>query len=103
MKAYAHRSTNDFKPEPLQYGTGTKPQCKLPEEEYELVEIIPNLMEKQRSEQKTIPEAERVYIGGEIFALHLTDKGCCSFKIGQFEDYQQDRGYIYENLRTRFT
>lgn len=94
MKSYAHRSTNNFVPEPLPYGTGKKPQCELPLGEYELLSIIPSLMEKQRAEQKATNAADRVYIGGEIFALHLTGTGCSSFKVGQFRDCQQDKDYI---------
>ncbi|MCX5824992.1 MAG: hypothetical protein NTY86_16230 [Deltaproteobacteria bacterium] len=89
IKAYAHRSTNNFEPELRPYGMATKPPCELPQEPFDPIDIIPSLMEKQRAEQEALPEAKRLGIGGEMLALHLTNNGCNSFKIGQFKDHQQ--------------
>ncbi len=37
MKAYAHRSTNDFVVEPVEYGLGLKPICEFPKNTDDLV------------------------------------------------------------------
>lgn len=83
IKAYAHRSENDFFPEILDYGLGIKPVSSLPNGSFSPEEIILPLMKKQAIEQEQSDKKDRVCIGGEIHALHLTDKGCMSYKVGE--------------------
>lgn len=67
FKGFAYRSTNLFASEPLEYGTYTKPGIKLGSQR---VEQFPNdfvsVCRRQRLKQDTLPEKERVFIGGQI-------------------------------------
>lgn len=101
IKGYASRSTNNFEPELLEYGTATKPPCKLPEE-YDLIKIIPDLMNQQRIDQQKLPENERLYIGGEIHAMHLSKTGCNIFKISEFNDFQLMKNEINKSYNNTF-
>lgn len=93
--SFAYRSTSNFDSEALQYGTGIKPECTVPEGDYNLIEIIPNLMEEQRNIQAKLPTESRLYIGGEIQALYLSAEGCNSFKIGEFKDFDATMRAIF--------
>ncbi len=95
--SFAYRSADTFKSESLQYGTGIKPECTLPEGEYSLIDAIHGMMEEQREIQAKEPPESRIYIGGEIQALYLNKEGCRSFKIGEFEDFNAQMYEIFEN------
>lgn len=58
-------------------------------------------MKKQRIEQESIPKQDRVYIGGEIFAWYLCKDECRSFKLGQFEDYNEHKSIVDAKLTER--
>ncbi|EOE5319333.1 hypothetical protein ACKGF9_001389 [Providencia rettgeri] len=92
--AYAFRSTNKFVCERLSYGTAVKPECDILEGN--LFDLIPTMMQQQRSIQMAMPESKRVYIGGEIFAIHLTDGKATYYKLAEFEDYRQMQRQIFE-------
>lgn len=95
--SFAYRSTNNFESEELQYGTAVKPVCSVPEGN--LVELVPSMMQEQRDIQEQLPKDQRLYIGGEIYALYLTANECRSFKLGQFHDYEEHERKIFENHR----
>jgi hypothetical protein len=94
--AFAYRSTNDFVSERLEYGFGLKPKCGLPEQGT-LIENLPSMMEEQRKDQAGKSKSERLYIGGECIALHLTKEGCHAFTVFRFEDYLDDLKAILSN------
>jgi len=94
--AYAYRSTNDFQSERLAYGYGLKPECSLPTEG-SLVEALPSMMAEQRQTQAAKPAEERLYIGGECIAMHLTKHGCHTFPAFRFPDYAADLAAIFRN------
>jgi hypothetical protein len=87
--SFRYRSTEDFASEGMEYGTLVKPDCTLPADD--LFDHIPAMMLEQRQREAQKPPGERVYIGGEIWALHLTRERCVSFCMGKFEDYDQQR------------
>ncbi|KAF0122326.1 MAG: hypothetical protein FD139_1091 [Methylocystaceae bacterium] len=92
--AFAYRSTNDFVSERLPYGFGLKPVCNLPEQGT-LIENLPIMMEEQRKQEAGKSKSERLYIGGECIALHLTKEGCRTFSVFKFEDYLDDLQAIF--------
>jgi hypothetical protein len=98
LHAYAYRSTNNFSSERLCYGFGLKPACTLPDDG-SLVENLPLMMAEQRNSELKKPQGERLYIGGECIALHLTKNGCNAFRVFQFEDYPQNLREIFCNHR----
>lgn len=95
---FAYRSANNFTSEQLQHGTGVKPECSVLDGN--LFETIPLMMQEQREIQESLPKNERVYIGGEIFAIHLTSNGCSTQKLGEFPDYKDNLKSIFENYRS---
>ena len=90
--SFAYRSTNEFRSEAIQYGTAVKPECKILEGN--LIEIIPLMMQEQREIQESQPKESRIYIGGEINVMHLTENACNTFKIGEFPDFRQHRQFV---------
>ncbi len=94
--SFAYRSTNNFVSEELGYGTGVKPECDV--QEGNLFELIPGMMKQQRDIQSTAPKSERIYIGGEIFAFHLSKNGCNTLKMGEFEDFSIQETSIFEQF-----
>lgn len=95
ITSFAYRSTNNFISEEIGYGTGVKPVCDVLEGN--LFELIPKMMEQQRSIQSSFPKTTRIHIGGEIIALHLTNNGCNTFKIGEFDDFSEQTDFIFTN------
>lgn len=91
---FAYESAKQFKPEPLAYGLAMHPPCPLPEGDFKFIEAVPDLMNKQREEQKTMDPDKRLYIGGEIYGMYLTAEGCNFLKLGVFDDYAADRQKI---------
>jgi hypothetical protein len=98
--AFAYRSTSDFASERLGYGTGLKPECTLPAEG-NLIEALPAMMKEQRSRQADRPTSERLYIGGECVAMHLTKSACNVFPVFQFEDYEQHLVEVFRKCEAR--
>ncbi len=92
--SFAYSSSNRFNPEPLAYGLAILPPCPMPEGEFKFIDNVPDLMNRQREEQRKIEPDKRIYIGGEIYGMYLTAEGCNSFKLGVFDDYLADRQKI---------
>ena len=57
------------------------------------------MMDEQRAIQRSRPEAERIYIGGEIHIHRLTKEGFRAYTLDRFGDYDRDEKAIYENYR----
>ena len=95
--SFAYRSTNNFVSEELNYGTGVKPECTIMEGN--LIDSIPEMMVQQRTIQNSAPKSERIYIGGEIIAFHLTSNGCNTFKISEFDDFSEQTAFIFDNYK----
>jgi hypothetical protein len=96
IHTYAYRSTGNFKSEPLAYGVGYKPECKI-SEGYGFPTDIKKIMDEQRSIQLSKPKDERVYIGGEIQIFHLTKDGINIYTLAKFDDYSDTEKEIYSN------
>lgn len=94
--SFAYRSTNDFKSECLQYGMGVKPECRVLDGD--LIKMIPVMMNEQKAIQTTRPATDRIYIGGEMIAHHLTSAGYHCFKIGEFDDFKEQEKYVFMNV-----
>ncbi len=92
--SFAYRSTNNFMSEELQYGVAVKPECRIPNPDV-LIDSIPSMMQEQRDRQSRLPKDKRVYIGGEIYALHLTISGCTSFKLFEFPDFSDQMAQMF--------
>lgn len=90
--SFAYRSTNEFRSEAIQYGTAVKPECTILEGN--LIEIIPLMMQEQREIQESQPQENRIYIGGEINVMHLTEHACNTFKIGEFPDFRHHQQLV---------
>lgn len=95
IAAFAYRSTNNFESEELTYGMRAKPDFAFLEEDYSLMDAIPIMMRDQRRIQDESPRGGRLYIGGEIQVLHLTRDGCRSFKLGEFDDFEDVQHEIF--------
>jgi len=93
MRVYAYKSGNNFLSEPLPYGIATKPPVEVTQP-FALPEDLPNLMQRQRDSQLLTPEGDRVYIGGEIHVIHLTQSGFYLYRYHTFDDFDSDRSKI---------
>ncbi|HDF2344055.1 TPA: hypothetical protein PC505_004076 [Morganella morganii] len=91
--AYAFRSTNNFQCERVPHGTAAKPDCDILEGN--LFDLIPTMMQQQRSIQESIPQDQRIYIGGEVYAIHLTSGKAVYYRLAEFEDYRQIQSEIF--------
>ncbi len=87
IHSYAYRSEKDFESERLPHGVAVKPECAVPDG-WEFPADIRSLMEEQRKIQRKQPSGERIYIGGEIQAIHLTKHGTSVNMIDQFDDHE---------------
>lgn len=96
VQGYAYRSTNNFASERLGYGYGLKPACTLPERG-SLVEALPSMMKEQRENELAKASHERVHIGGECVAMHLTKSGCNVFSVFRFEDYPLQLQQVFQS------
>jgi hypothetical protein len=96
IHSFAYRSTNNFQSESIGYGIGVKPKCKVPDN-CRFPQDLKTMMDEQRTIQRSLPEDERVYIGGEIQIHHLSKDGFRIYTLDRFEDYDQDNTAIYEN------
>jgi len=97
MKAYAYRSENNFKSEPLAYGDYRKPDCAVPAH-CEYPQDVKRMMEDQRIRQNAHPRESRLYIGGEIQVHHLTKAGFNVWTLDRFDDYDADEKAMYSRL-----
>jgi hypothetical protein len=101
IRAYAYRSINNFRSEPLsQYGLHVKPECDIPEP-YQLPADFKTMMNDQRAKQFLRLQEERLYIGGEIQIHHLTRAGFSIYTLDKFDDFAEQEDAIYENFKLR--
>ena len=84
---FANRSANDFESQRLEHGFGVKPPCTIPDGN-NLSELIPIILEEQRSSEQQRPVSERIHIGGEAIAIHLTPHACTFSRIHLFADFE---------------
>jgi hypothetical protein len=98
ITSFAYRSTNNFSSEPLEYGTGVKPECAVAEGN--LYELVEPMMLEQRQIQASKPAEERIYIGGEAYALHLTPTSFNCVRLFEFDDYEQHQRQAYKGFPT---
>lgn len=99
VAAFAYRSTNDFTSERLPEGTAIKPEATVPEEG-SLLESIPLIMMDQRRRQAEKPKGERLGIGGEAIAMHLTAERFQCWPVFRFDDFEeQDARALERNSR----
>ena len=94
VRACAYRSEDDFEPNRLQHGIHVKPHCAVPDD-FEFPRDIHAMMEDQRRLQLKQPQADRIYLGGEIQCHHLTKDGYNAFTIGRFDDYEETAKIIF--------
>lgn len=97
IHSFAYRSTNNFQSEKLRYDAGAKPKCTIPAN-YRFPEDIRKMMDEQRTAQASLPEGERLYIGGEIQIHHLTSEGFHVYTLDRFDDYDRDEQSIYRRF-----
>ncbi|HMG87052.1 MAG TPA: hypothetical protein VK574_15070 [Terracidiphilus sp.] len=95
IHAYAYRSENGFQSERLEYRTGVKPKCTVPEN-YRFPDDIKGMMEEQRTIQALLPKNEQVFIGGEIQIHHLNQHGFNVYKLAEFDDYKEQKQAVYK-------
>lgn len=93
MVHFAFRSTHDFEAEELVHGVGAKPDCTLPQEG-EMYQLVPMMMEEQRRLQAERPTGDRIHIGGDAMAIHLTREGCRQHLLFRFHDYDEHAAAI---------
>lgn len=95
-------SADDFEPKPVDGRLTFKPACpepvELDQEGLGAFDLIQPIMEAQRAHEAGTPAAKRVYIGGEVHALHLTEAGCAQFKVFEFPEYQREREGVYRRV-----
>jgi hypothetical protein len=100
VRSFVYRSTNDWRSEQLDYGLGLKPECTIPDN-FRFPEDIRTMMDEQRAIQRSRPDSQRVYIGGQIQVHCLSQDGYAVWTLGRFDDYDADELGIYENFRAR--
>jgi hypothetical protein len=100
IHTFVYRSTNKFMSEILPYSIIVKPKCEVAENPI-FPFCITQMMEEQRIIQNSLPENERVYIGGRIQIHHLTKEGTNIYTLSQFEDYESVRKKMYENFDSK--
>lgn len=97
MVSFAYRSTNDFQSELLGYGTAVKPACAVPDGN--LIDHVESMMREQRASQGNTPLDNRIHIGGEGIAMHLTQACCTTWPLFRFEDCAQQLEAMIERHR----
>jgi hypothetical protein len=97
--AYAYRSTNDFTSEKLSFGIGVKPACTVLEVDIErLLAQVEAMMNEQRRLQELESPHQRLHIGGEAHAIHLTETGCTFCCLFQFSDFKTQESQIFRRV-----
>jgi hypothetical protein len=94
---YAYRSTNQFRSERLPYGLATKPPIQDPKLGQFPDDFI-ELVKRQRFEDEQLPEAERIFIGGEIQTYILQNRSINIQTVYRFDDYQDTYQAMLSNL-----
>lgn len=97
IRSFAYRSENRFQSEALPYGLAVKPECSVPEP-FKLPHDLGAMMQDQRERQRRSPKEDRIYIGGEIFAIHPTAEGATTSKVAQFDDYSATVDEMWDNF-----
>jgi len=90
---FAYRSTEKFRSERLEYGLRTKPGVTDAEVNAYPDDFI-RIMHKQRDDDASLAETDRVFIGGEIQSLVLLQKTMTIQTIHRFSDYE----VLYERM-----
>lgn len=98
IASFAYRSTNDFISEPIGYGIGVKPECSTLEGN--LYELLKPMMLEQREIQASKPADERLFIGGEAYAMHLTPTRFNCIRIFAFDDFEVQARQAYSAFST---
>lgn len=98
VRTYVYRSEKEFESEVLDYGLAVKPRCTVPEQ-YSLPNDLISMMDEQRTIQESEPEEQRIYIGGEIVAIHLTLAGATVSHISRFSDYDADLASMWHSYQ----
>ncbi|RZZ84775.1 hypothetical protein [Pseudoxanthomonas winnipegensis] len=96
VAAFAYRSANGFASERIGYGIATKPGVEVPDGN--LIDHIKEVMDRQRRSEAASGSADRVHIGGEAIAIHLTANECKHSSLFQFEDFEQDSAEAFSNV-----
>jgi len=101
VHAYVYRSERGFKSERLPYGLRAKPECGDAGKDADgLQDAVIAMMQAQRRIQAMQPKAERLYIGGEIQVIEITEHGLFAcYRLHAFEDFAQTEKEIYERFR----
>ncbi len=98
---FVYRSADDFisqRIDPEQGNViGAKPDCTLPSGP-DLLQAIKPMMLEQRELQSELPMHERIHIGGEAIAMHLTSEGCRIFSLFRFDDFEDQMQQALNNL-----
>lgn len=96
-------SGNGFEPEALDGSLAFKPVCPEPPEleqgDLGAFDLILPIMEAQRAHEAEKPPERRVYIGGQIQVIHLSDDGCAYFNLHDFPEYEREREYVYRKAQ----
>lgn len=94
--AYAYRSTNDFISEKVPVGIGVKPACTIPDYDLGcLLAQVEAMMNEQRRLEELQPPSQRLHIGGEAHAIHLTKMGCTCGCLFRFADFEAQASQIF--------
>jgi len=99
IHGYAYRSANGFVSEPLPYGRYVQPDCQAPENPV-FPAVIIQMMERQRTNQKSVPKEKRVHIGGKIQIHHLSKEGVYIYTLHKFDDFESVQQMILDNYES---
>ena len=91
--SFLYRSDNGFESEQVDFGTAVFPDCRIPHGN--IIQAIPEMMNEQRENQLALPKNSRLSIGGEMYGLYLSNEGCNSFKIAEFDDYDAQQRAVF--------
>jgi hypothetical protein len=91
---FLYRSTSGFVSESVQRGMFARPPTSSCSGNT-VFEVIEQMVRQQRREQDALIE-DRVVIGGEVHALHLTREGLNVKRLFAFDDYQEHERAILE-------
>jgi hypothetical protein len=94
----AYRSANNFCSERISFGMAAKPECAVPQgDNVDVVGSLEPMMIGQLAIQRNRPVEERIHIGGQCVALHLTSENCSTWKVFDFEDHEKQLAEIFQN------
>ena len=102
MVSFAYRSENNFDSErlgvPGQNLWAVKPEAQVPEGQ-DIWALFKPMMMEQRANQVDLPLNERIEIGGDAIAMHLSEEGCRTFKLFSFPDREEQLEQARERYR----